>query len=49
MNDQGTYTYASGDRYTGEFKDSMPHGRGIYILKNGNRYDRTWEKGEFKG
>jgi hypothetical protein len=40
---QGTYTWANGDQYVGEFKEMQPHGQGTYTFVNGNKY-----VGEFK-
>ena len=31
----GTYTFASGDKYVGEFKDGVRHGQGTYTYANG--------------
>ena len=40
---QGTYMYANGDIYAGEFKEGAMHGRGTYITTDGSTY-----AGEFK-
>ena len=40
---QGTYTYANGSTYVGEFKNSIRNGQGTYTWANGNKY-----VGEFK-
>ena len=32
----GTNTFASGDKYVGDFKDGKRHGRGTYTHANGN-------------
>ena len=40
---QGTYTFASGNKYVGEFKDDNFNGQGTYTWTNGNKY-----VGEFK-
>ena len=37
------------DQYLGEFKDGMPHGKGIYRWKNGDFYDGEWVKGKREG
>ena len=34
----GTTTFASGDKYVGEFKDGKKHGQGAYTFANGNKY-----------
>tara|TARA_B110000908_G_C10081327_1_gene369717 strand:+ start:277 stop:849 length:573 start_codon:yes stop_codon:yes gene_type:complete len=39
----GTYTFSSGSKYVGEYKDNKMHGEGTYTWANGDRYD-----GEFK-
>ena len=36
---QGTFTWANGDKYVGEYKDGMSNGQGTY----------TWGNGEWKG
>ena len=38
VNGQGTYNYASGSQYIGEFKDGKFHGQGTYNYANGNQY-----------
>lgn len=37
------------DYYAGEFKDGLPHGRGIYRWKNGDIYEGNWVKGKMEG
>lgn len=37
------------DYYAGEFKDGLPHGRGIYRWKSGDIYDGDWVKGKMEG
>ena len=37
------YTYSSGDKYVGEYKNNKHHGQGIYTYSNGDKY-----VGEFK-
>ncbi len=39
----GTYTYANGNKYVGEYKDGKRNGQGTYTFANGNKY-----VGEFK-
>ena len=39
----GTYTYASGDKYVGEYKDGKYHGQGTFTFASGDKY-----VGEFK-
>ena len=38
----GTYTFASGDVYVGEFKDSKKDGQGTYTFANGGTYAGEW-------
>mgnify|MGYP002397424274 CR=1 FL=1 len=44
QNGYGTFHYANGNRYIGEFKDGCPHGQGILYCANGNKYLGHWEK-----
>jgi len=39
---KGTYTYADGTRFEGEFKDGKPHGEGITFYSSGDRYIGGW-------
>ena len=34
----GTYTFANGDKYVGEFKEDKIHGQGTYTYANGGKY-----------
>jgi hypothetical protein len=38
----GTETYASGDKYVGEFKDNNPNGQGTYTFTNGENLSDTF-------
>jgi len=38
INGQGTYTYADGSEYVGEFRDGKYHGQGTYTFSNGDKY-----------
>ena len=43
LNDRnGSYTWATGDKYVGEFKDSNMSGFGEYFYKSGDRYRGSW-------
>jgi len=42
-NGRGTYTYADGAKYVGEYKDDKVNGQGTYTFANGEKY-----VGEFK-
>ena len=43
MHGQGTYSYANGDKYVGEWKDDRKNGQGTWTDTNGNKF-----VGEFK-
>ena len=43
MHRQGTYTWTSGDKYVGEFKNDQKHGQGTYTWADRQNY-----VGEFK-
>ena len=45
-NGQGTYTYANGTTYTGEFKDGKRNGQGIITDADGSSYSGQWKDGE---
>lgn len=38
LSGHGTVTWGNGDTYTGDLKDSQPHGQGDFVWANGNRY-----------
>ena len=45
-NGQGTYTFASGSTYTGEFKDGLFNGQGTITYANGDTYSGEWKDGK---
>jgi hypothetical protein len=45
----GTYKYASGDKYVGEFKDDEFNGKGTYIYADGNKYVGEFKDDKFNG
>ncbi|MGE5702759.1 MAG: MORN repeat-containing protein, partial [Clostridia bacterium] len=45
----GTYTWAAGDRYTGELKAGIQTGKGTYTNKNGDHYAGHFENGRMVG
>ena len=49
MHGQGTYYYANGEKYVGEFRDGKKHGRGAYSWaeKSKNNSDGDIYVGEF--
>jgi hypothetical protein len=50
FNGYGTYHYANGNRYVGDFKSGQPDGQGILYCANGNKYlghwEQNWRQGE---
>ena len=48
-NGQGTYTFASGNKYVGEYKDGKQHGQGTFTWTNGNKYIGEWKDGKQHG
>ena len=50
FNGYGTFQYANGNRYIGDFSDGNPHGQGILYCANGNKYlghwDKNWREGQ---
>ena len=42
INGQGTFTYAIGDKYVGEYKDNMINGQGTFTSANGFKYVGEW-------
>ena len=45
----GTYTFANGDKYVGEFKDGKYNGQGTYTSANGNKYVGEYKDGKRNG
>ncbi len=49
-NGQGVYIYKNGEaKYTGKFKNNLPHGQGAVLYANGERYTGNWKLGSFDG
>ena len=42
-NGYGTYTYANGNKYVGEFKDAKRNGLGTYTFANGTVDKGIWK------
>ena len=40
----GTYIYDNGDRYVGEWKRGLRHGKGTLIYANGKIEEGIWKK-----
>ena len=49
LNGQGSYTWPSGDKYVGEFKDGKFTGFGEYFYKDGSRYRGSWSNDQRNG
>ena len=45
----GTYTWASGSKYIGEYKDGKKHGQGANTQANGNKYVGEYKDGKRHG
>ena len=45
----GTYTYASGNKYVGEWKDDKMHGQGTYTYANGDQYVGAFKDDKMHG
>ena len=48
-NGKGRFIFDNGDKYIGEFKNSLPHGRGAYYNKNGSTYKGPFTEGKRQG
>ena len=49
-NGRGVFVYTGGTgKYTGTFKNNLPHGKGVAFYKNGERYEGGWRAGSFHG
>ena len=50
LNGYGTFQYANGNRYVGDFRNGIPDGQGILYCANGNKYlghwEQNWRQGE---
>lgn len=46
---RGAYTFASGDRYEGEYSNGLCHGQGAYSWKNGSMYEGEYRHGSKSG
>lgn len=49
QNGKGRFIYDNGDKYIGEFKNSVPHGRGAYYNKDGSMYKGPFVNGKRQG
>ena len=46
---RGTFYYASGNRYEGEYKADVKEGRGTEYYATGNRYEGEWKADKWDG
>ena len=49
INGYGTATWASGDKYVGEYKDGKEHGQGTYTWASGHKYVGEYKDGKRNG
>jgi len=49
VNGQGTYIWASGDKYVGQYKDGKTNGQGTFTFSNGIKYVGQWKDGKRNG
>jgi hypothetical protein len=49
VNGFGTYTFASGDKYEGEFKDGKYNGQGTLTFASGDKYVGEWKDNKENG
>jgi hypothetical protein len=49
VNGQGSYTWASGHKYVGEWKDGKKHGQGTYTYADGTIEKGLWENDQYVG
>jgi len=49
MEGRGTYRYANGNVYEGEYKADQKEGRGTFRFASGNVYEGEWKAGQKEG
>lgn len=45
----GTFRWANGDTFEGEWKHGLMHGKGIYLYADGRRFHGNWDSGRKNG
>ncbi len=45
----GTFIYAIGEKYVGEFRNHKRHGQGAFTFANGNKYVGAWHDDKYYG
>ena len=45
----GTFTFLSGNKYVGEYKDNKRNGQGTYTFASGGKYVGEWKDGKRNG
>jgi len=49
MEGKGTFTWADGRIYVGDYKNDKKHGTGIFKWPDGRQYDGEWKNGKQHG
>lgn len=50
MHGEGSYYFGlSEEKYVGEFRDGLAHGKGVNYYSNGDYYVSTWKNGRLNG
>ena len=49
FNGQGTYTFATGNKYVGDFQDGKYDGQGTFTFANGNKYVGDFKDNKYYG
>ena len=49
INGHGTFTYVSGDKYIGGWKENKEHGQGTYTWASGHKYVGEYKDGKRHG
>ena len=46
VNGYGTLVTSTGQKFIGQFKDGLRHGKGVFILPGGRKLEGTWRENE---